>query len=672
MDTAAQEQVMAVPPPPLPPDPLGVGSRYTLRIDGSIRLTVQDQSTPPSQMTTARRDEYGDEAEDDSSRLNGVKQRLVIEADDVKKPTGATNIGEDGRETWSSKVDFLLSVVGFAVDLGNIWRFPYLCFKNGGGVFLIPYTIMVLFAGVPLFYMELSLGQYYRKGAITTWGRVCPLFKGIGYCVIMIAFYTDFFYNVIIAWGFHFLYASFTTILPWASCNNSYNSPACYEPHYSGLDVSEKCAPPPTDNVTRISAAEEYFYKGFLGLHAAGDSGSHVARSLSDLGDVNWHIVIALAIVYLICYFSMWKGIGTSGKVVWFTALFPYVVLGVLFVRGITLPGSEMGIAYYLQPNVTMLWEPSVWQDAATQVFFSLGPGFGVLLAYSSYNNFHNNVYYDALLTSSINCATSFLSGFVIFSVLGYMSCKSGKRIEDVAQEGPGLVFVVYPEALATMPWAPGWSVLFFLMLITLGLDSSFGGSEAIITGLSDEYPIIKRNRERFLALLFGFYMIIGIFMCTNGGILIMEWIIVYGTTWGLLIAVFCEVMVIAFLYGVGQFTADVKEMLGFKPGIYWRSAWTVAAPVVLLLMILSSFIHYKPLVYQDYAYPTAANVLGIFFALSAASCIPIVGCYKLYNAQGATFSQKLERAMTPYRARPTQCEYTPIGGRNASNDIIL
>lgn len=132
---------------------------------------------------------------------------------------------DPAREQWSGKVrsilpvilhmnpsfqlDFLLSVVGFAVDLGNIWRFPYLCFKNGGGVFLIPYSIMVLLTGVPLFYMELCLGQYYRKGAITTWGRICPLFKGIGYCVILTAFYVDFFYNVILAWGLHYLYTSF-------------------------------------------------------------------------------------------------------------------------------------------------------------------------------------------------------------------------------------------------------------------------------------------------------------------------------------------------------------------------------------------------------------------------------------------------------------------------------
>ncbi|VDM49797.1 unnamed protein product [Toxocara canis] len=432
------------------------------------------------------------------------------------------------RETWTTKVDFLLSVVGFAVDLANVWRFPYLCFKNGGGVFLIPYTLMVLLAGIPLFFMELSLGQYYKKGAITTWGRICPLFKGIGYSVILIAFYTDFFYNVIIAWALHFFFASFTTSLPWASCSNDYNSAACYEPSWNEGGSRECAAPPNSSNEHGISAAEEYFYKYFLGLHYAGASNSSVSRSLTNLGPVNWEMALCLLIVYLICYFSLWKGIKMSGKVVWFTAIFPYVVLSVLFIRGITLPGAEKGIEYYIRPNIEMLAVPSVWQDAATQVFFSLGPGFGVLMAYSSYNQFHNNVYFDALITSTINCATSFLSGFVIFSVLGYMSCKSGKPIQEVAQEGPGLVFVVYPEALATMPGASIWSIIFFLMLLTLGLDSSFGGSEAIITALSDEFPMLKRRRETFVALLFSFYMVVGIAMCTKVMVILTSPIIVY------------------------------------------------------------------------------------------------------------------------------------------------
>uniref|UniRef100_A0A915Q6X2 Transporter n=1 Tax=Setaria digitata TaxID=48799 RepID=A0A915Q6X2_9BILA len=163
------------------------------------------------------------------------------------------------RETWTRKADFLLSVVGFAVDLANVWRFPYLCFKNGGGAFLIPYILMVLIAGIPLFYMELSLGQYYRKGAVTTWGWICPLFKGIGYCVIIIAFYTDFFYNVIIAWALHFFLKSFTTHLPWASCKHDYNSIMCYEPSWNDGKDNECAQPLNNSGAGQISAAEEYF-----------------------------------------------------------------------------------------------------------------------------------------------------------------------------------------------------------------------------------------------------------------------------------------------------------------------------------------------------------------------------------------------------------------------------
>ncbi|CAD5221262.1 unnamed protein product [Bursaphelenchus xylophilus] len=596
-------------------------------------------------------------AELDTDNNNVISKPLIIPRQDGLEPAGPE------REQWAGKVDFLLSVIGFAVDLANVWRFPYLCFKNGGGAFLIPYTLMLVLAGIPLFYMELALGQYYRKGAISTWGRICPLFKGIGYCVIMTAFYTDFFYNVIIAYALHYFFSSFRPELPWTSCKNDFNSPACYEPSWN-RDLGQECSSTPIflnsshKYLKPVSAAEEYFYKAFLGVHATKEPNAHIIRSMTELGDMNWGLVACTLIVYLICYFSLWKGISTSGKVVWFTAIFPYVVLGILLIRGVTLPGSLKGIQYYLTPDLERLKEPAVWQDAATQIFFSLGPGFGVLMAYSSYNDFHNNVYFDALLTSLINCGTSFLSGFVIFSVLGYMSCKSGKPIHEVAQEGPGLVFVVYPEALSTMPGSRFWCIIFFLMLLTLGLDSSFGGSEAIITGLSDEYPILKRHREVFVGCLFSFYMIVALFLCTEGGILVMEWLIVYGTTWGLLIAVFTEAMVISFIYGIDQFSADIQEMMGFRPGWYWRLCWKFFAPIFLLVMIMSSFINYQRHQYQDYVYPDWANALGITFALTSASAIPIMAVIVLIKQKGDSWSQKLTNSLTPVKRQLARNEH--------------
>ena len=90
--------------------------------------------------------------------------------------------GEDAeRETWGSNLDFLLSIIGFAVDLANVWRFPYLCYKNGGGAFLIPYILMLTLGALPLFYMELILGQFHRQGPISVW-RISPIFKGEACC----------------------------------------------------------------------------------------------------------------------------------------------------------------------------------------------------------------------------------------------------------------------------------------------------------------------------------------------------------------------------------------------------------------------------------------------------------------------------------------------------------
>ena len=582
----------------------------------------------------------------------------------VKNPAKLEAVA-DGRETWSGKVDFLLSVIGFAVDLANVWRFPYLCYKNGGGAFLVPYCIMLVVGGIPLFYMELALGQFNRKGAITCWGRLVPLLKGIGYAVALIAFYVDFYYNVIIAWALRYFFASFSSILPWTTCDNPWNTPHCrvfdanisyafddssFIESFDSSDFSnaslteEQLDRTSNENYTSTwytTASQEYFNRAILELHKS--------EGLHDLGAIKWDIALCLLVVYIICYFSLWKGISTSGKVVWFTALFPYAVLLILLIRGVTLPGSLEGIRYYLNPNFSAITKAEVWVDAATQVFFSLGPGFGVLLAYASYNKYHNNVYKDALLTSVINSVTSFVAGFVIFSVLGYMAKASGKPIQEVATEGPGLVFIVYPAAIATMPGSMFWALIFFMMLLTLGLDSSFGGSEAIITALSDEFPIIGNNREIFVALLFTLYFVVGLASCSQGGFYFFHLLDRYAAGYSMLFAVLAEAIAISWIYGVDRFCADIKDMIGFSPGIYWRVCWKFVAPIFLMFIIVYGLMGYQPLTYEDYVYPVWANVIGWLIATSSVAMIPGVAIYKIIVTPG-TFMQRLHILTTPWR----------------------
>ena len=127
------------------------------------------------------------------------------------------------RGTWSGKLEFLLSCLGYAVGLGNVWRFPYLCFKNGGGSFLIPYFIMLIVIGIPAFLMELHIGQYSAMGPTTVYSNLSPLFKGMGFANIFAQCFICVYYNIIIAWTIYYLFASFTTDLPWQHCSNDYN-----------------------------------------------------------------------------------------------------------------------------------------------------------------------------------------------------------------------------------------------------------------------------------------------------------------------------------------------------------------------------------------------------------------------------------------------------------------
>uniref|UniRef100_A0A3Q3GS31 Transporter n=1 Tax=Labrus bergylta TaxID=56723 RepID=A0A3Q3GS31_9LABR len=275
------------------------------------------------------------------------------------------------RETWTRQMDFIMSCVGFAVGLGNVWRFPYLCYKNGGGVFLIPYMIVVFVGGIPIFFLEIALGQFMKAGSINVW-NIAPLFKGLGYASMVIVFFCNTYYIMVLAWGFYYLIKSFNATLPWSTCDNEWNTPSCLE-----IFRHQDCNNASLANTT-ISGNLTFvllFCSGWW---------------------FNWELMLCLMAVWVMVYFCVWKGVKSTGKIVYFTATFPYVVLIILLVRGVTLPGAINGIMYYIKPDWSKLGEAQVWIDAGTQIFFSYAIGLGALTALGSYNRFNNDCYkYD-------------------------------------------------------------------------------------------------------------------------------------------------------------------------------------------------------------------------------------------------------------------------------------
>ncbi|GAV00852.1 hypothetical protein RvY_11644-2 [Ramazzottius varieornatus] len=334
----------------------------------------------------------------------------------------------DGRETWTSGMDFLLSIIGYAVDLAAVWRFPYYAYKNGGGAFLIPYFIMLVIGATPLLYLELLIGQYHRQGPISVWTRISPIFQGIGFCAVMVSFYTSFYYNNILAWSFFYFFASMSSELPWSDCaNRTWASALCdaninnSAGHYNG-NISGGLAP------ALRSPAQDYFDNYVLGLEET--------SGFDSLGWPRWQLVLCLALAYLILFLALFKGVKSSGKVVWVTAIAPYIILLILLIRGVFLPGATDGLKFYLNLDLRRLGDTQVWIDAAVQVFYSIGAGFGVHLALSSYNSFHHPTTRDCLITVGANAAANLLSGFVVFAYLGYMSAKQNVGIEQVAKNG--------------------------------------------------------------------------------------------------------------------------------------------------------------------------------------------------------------------------------------------
>ncbi|XP_052000718.1 sodium-dependent neutral amino acid transporter B(0)AT1-like [Xyrauchen texanus] len=579
-------------------------------------------------------------------------------------PIQATEAKDAERPKWDNKAQYLLTCVGFAVGLGNVWRFPYLCQTYGGGAFLIPYLIALVCEGLPLLHLELAIGQKLRTGSIGVWYSISPYLGGVGLASMTVSFLVGLFYNTILAWVLWYFFHSFYNPLPWHHCPTKPNL----------TEYIEECK--------QSTPANYFWYRETL----------NISPNIESSGIIQWKLAVCLAAAWCIVYVCFIRGIETTGKAIYVTATFPYVVLTIFLIQSLTLPGATLGLKYLFSPNWETLKNPKVWLDAATQIFFSLSLAFGGLIAFSSYNPEKNNCERDAVIVGCINSATSIYASIPIFAILGfkaqtnYEECMnsninnlentfniSDQNITETnykewltylnatnqgldgslnlttcdlhtflnkSASGTGLAFIVFTEAVTKMPGSQVWAVLFFIMLFSLGLSSMFGNLEGVLTPLLDLHIVPKwMPKELLTGLICLVSFSIALIFCLQSGNYWLEIFDSYVGSVPLLVIAFFEIIAVVYIYGINRFNNDIEWMTGRRPNLYWQVMWRVISPLMLLVVFLSyviveaqkqpTYSAWNPYHAQNLPYPDW--VFAICVLLSAVPCclIPLGALYQ-------------------------------------------
>ena len=434
---------------------------------------------------------------------------------------------------WNSILTFVLAMIGLTIGIGNIWRFSYILYSNGGGSFFIPYVIATVVMGIPFLIFEYGLGFSVKKSFSKLMHDIRPEFEIIAWALVLFVFVVVIYYMIILGWDFVYLLNSFN--FGWG------NDPAS-------------------------------FFMNNVG------GSSNLSNSTTLILPTLICTLVLWGIFWMISTRDVDNGIGKISKIL-IPMLFGIMLF--IFIYSFTLPGSGLGVKTLLTPNWTLLYDINIWLAAFGQIIFSLSIGQAMVYTYASYLPENSKLVDEVLLVVIANSLYEIFIAIGVFSILGYMSFTSSIPMSELVSEGTGLIFVVFPHIFNEMGFmghilAP----LLFISILFAGLTSSFALFEPLLSSMCDKFGWARRKGVTILVIVACLCTVI---YSTGISSYLVEIVDKFVNNFEILILIGIQAIIFGWFYGVEKVMPYLNEFSTFKVGRKWIFIIKYALPVILI-----------------------------------------------------------------------------------------
>ncbi|WP_024356289.1 sodium-dependent transporter [Leucobacter chironomi] len=468
--------------------------------------------------------------------------------------TSSTPAAVQPRAEWTGQIGFIVSAIGSAVGLGNIWRFPGVAYENGGGAFLIPYIVALLTAGIPILFLDYAIGHRFRGSAPLALRRLAgKLGEGIGWFQVMICVFIAIYYTAVLAWAASYFVFSFS--MPWG------------------------------DDATGFFVGE------YLKLSDAPFTMEFVPG-----------VLIPLVLMWIITLIVLGAGVVNGVQRLNMIAM-PLLVIGflVLVVRALMLPGAAEGLNALFTPDFAALADPGVWVAAYSQIFFSLSVAFGIMMTYASYRKRRSNMTTPGLVVAFANSSFEILAGIGVFATLGFFAYQQGIAVSELeGLTGVGLAFMTFPAIVAEMPGGPFFGALFFGSLTLAALTSLISILEVVFAGVIDKFGISRKTAAYGLG---GVLAVVSVLLFgTTSGLIALDTIDNWANNIGIVASAVVMTITVLWIRRAGrELSGHLSALSTFKVGRIWLFLVSVLGPVVLGYMLIATVVSLIAEPYEGY-----------------------------------------------------------------------